>query len=164
MKPAALETDLNYLDEISGWLREYDHSLTRLTTRLIEIRRHLHSHPEPSGEEVETTNYIAELFRELGLKPVIKQDKIGLTVDFDLGVPTSNTPLVAIRADIDALRIPDEKKVSYSSQNPGVMHACGHDAHTTIVSRHRVGCIGDSRLCGRIQRSSSSNSAPLSTR
>ena len=61
------------------------------------------------------------------------RDKIGVTADITLGNPAANSPLIAIRADIDALRITDQKEVDYCSHNPGVGHLCGHDAHTTIA-------------------------------
>ncbi|MCA9041865.1 MAG: amidohydrolase [Planctomycetaceae bacterium] len=141
MKLPALETHLDHLDTYTGWLSDFDRAIVRLTSRLIEIRRHLHSHPEPSGEEVQTTRYIAELLRGVGLEPVIKRDNIGLTVDFAIGNPPPTSPLIAIRADIDALRIPDEKQVPYRSQNEGIMHACGHDAHTTVVLGLGLACL-----------------------
>ena len=142
MKTHALETHLNHLEEYTGWLGDFDLAIGRLSNRLVEIRRHLHAHPEPSGEEVQTTHYLAELFRALGLDPVIKQNDVGATVDFDLGMPTESTPLIAIRGDIDALRMPDEKEVSYRSQHEGIMHACGHDAHATIVSAIGLAALG----------------------
>ncbi|QDU78991.1 putative hydrolase YxeP [Polystyrenella longa] len=142
MKLHSLETHLNHLEEHTGWLNDFDHAIARLSSRLIEIRRHLHAHPEPSGEEIQTTTYLTELLQAVGLNPVVKQNDIGLTVDFEIGNPDPTTPLIAIRADIDALRIPDEKQVPYRSQNDGVMHACGHDAHSTIVTGIGLAAMG----------------------
>ena len=96
---------------------------------LIAFRRHLHAHPEPSGRERETTAFIAERLEVAGLEPRVLTSGTGLLCDFGEG----DGPLVALRADIDALEMDDEKTVHYRSQNPGVAHACGHDVHTTVV-------------------------------
>ncbi|AKG75077.1 amidohydrolase [Salinicoccus halodurans] len=97
---------------------------------LVRLRRHFHMYPELSFQEVQTPAYIAEYLRELGLEV---QEGIGgrgvvgrLRVDDAL-------PTVALRADFDALPIQDAKDVPYKSTVPGVMHACGHDAHTAVV-------------------------------
>ncbi len=100
---------------------------------LIELRRTLHKNPEVSGEEVKTSQRIWETLRDIGLEPKIMRNKVGVTADMTLGTPAANTPLIAIRADIDALRITDQKEVDYCSHNPGVGHLCGHDAHTAIA-------------------------------
>lgn len=98
--------------------------------RLIQIRRHLHQHPELSHEEYETTSFIASLLTELGLEPVLMK-RTGLHCDI-AGSDPSLKPL-AIRADMDALGIEDLKKVSYRSKVAGVSHSCGHDVHMTSV-------------------------------
>lgn len=115
------------------WLERFDARVAELEPRLIDIRRHLHAHPEPSGEEIETTIYLNQILTEIGIPGEVKRNEIGLTVDLSIGEPSEDTPLIALRADIDALRIPDEKTVPYRSQNEGIQHACGHDAHSTVV-------------------------------
>lgn len=92
-------------------------------------RRHLHQHPELSFEEHETTAYIEGYLRSLGLEPVRKTET-GLWADIQGAHPG---PTVAIRADIDALPIEEQTDLPFRSQKPGVMHACGHDGHTSIL-------------------------------
>jgi amidohydrolase len=97
---------------------------------LVAFRRTLHAHPELSGEEHETTERVAERLRVAGLSPRVLPGGTGLVCD----VPGSGPgPTVALRADLDALAMDDEKDVPYRSQVPGVAHACGHDVHTTVV-------------------------------
>ncbi|QDU64476.1 putative hydrolase YxeP [Planctomycetes bacterium Pan216] len=97
---------------------------------LREVRRYLHMHPEPSGGEFQTTLYIAHQLREHGIDHRVVESERGIIAG-QLGA--SNEPLIAIRADTDALSIIDEKSVPYRSRHDGVMHACGHDAHSTMV-------------------------------
>ncbi len=96
---------------------------------LVSLRRHLHSHPELSGEEHETTRLLAERLEVAGLEPRVLASGTGLLCDLGDGPG----PVVALRADIDALAMTDEKDVHYRSQTPGVAHACGHDVHSTVV-------------------------------
>ncbi len=100
---------------------------------LVAFRRHLHSHPERSYEEHETTALVAQRLTVAGLEP--RTLSIGTGVLCDVPAAGSSTP-VALRADLDALSMPDEKDVAYRSQHAGVAHACGHDVHTTVV----LGC------------------------
>lgn len=96
---------------------------------LVTFRRHLHSHPEPSWEEHATTDYVAERLEVAGLSPTPLSTGTGLMCE----VGSAEGPVVALRADIDALAMPDDKEVHYRSRNDGVAHACGHDVHTTVV-------------------------------
>ncbi|MEJ5055368.1 M20 metallopeptidase family protein [Sphingobacterium sp. MYb382] len=96
----------------------------------VSIRRHLHQHPELSFEEYETVAYVAEQLRELGI-PFEPMAGTGL-----VGLIQGNSPsdqVLALRADMDALPIQEVEGRSYGSQNSGVMHACGHDAHTASL-------------------------------
>jgi amidohydrolase len=95
---------------------------------LIALRRDLHAHPEISFDEHRTTRVIVEQLRAFGLRPTVPTG--GLGVLCDIGVAG---PLIALRADIDALPIQDAKDVPYRSTAPGMCHACGHDAHTAIL-------------------------------
>ena len=97
---------------------------------IIAFRRHLHMHPELSQEEYETTSAIATRLDVAHLPVKVQPSRVGLTCDVAAG---ADGPLIALRADIDALPLPDRKEVPYASTVPGVAHACGHDAHTTIV-------------------------------
>lgn len=96
---------------------------------LIAFRRALHAHPEPSWQEFETTERIAERLRVAGLTPRVLSSGTGLVCD----IGPLEGPVVAVRADIDALAMDDEKDVPYRSQVRGVAHACGHDVHTTVA-------------------------------
>lgn len=96
--------------------------------RLVEVRRDLHSHPELSREERRTTDLLADALAHVGLSPRILPTGTGLLCDIGPEPPT-----VALRADLDALPIPDTKDVSYRSRVDGVAHACGHDVHATVV-------------------------------
>jgi amidohydrolase len=100
----------------------------KLTPRLIEIRRHLHAHPELSGQEHQTSAYVAGVLSSLGLQVKEGLGGTGLVADL-LG---DGDRLLGIRTDMDALPISEQTGLEFASQQPGVMHACGHDLHTTL--------------------------------
>ncbi|ASS76634.1 hypothetical protein CIG75_17775 [Tumebacillus algifaecis] len=104
--------------------------LSELYPRLVATRRDLHQHPELGFEEVRTSKIIAEWLTDLGLEVRTGIAKTGV-VGRLRGAKQGKT--VALRADMDALPIQDLKSCEYASKVPGKMHACGHDAHTTIV-------------------------------
>jgi amidohydrolase len=110
---------------------ELDTFLAGHEPELIEFRRDLHAHPETGYHEYRTTRRIALRLEAAGLRPAILPKGTGLTVDIGDGTP--GAPVVALRADIDALPINDEKDVPYRSLNRGACHACGHDVHTAIL-------------------------------
>src|SRR3954470_2075721 len=94
---------------------------------IVAFRRDLHAHPETGHHEVRTTARIADRLRRAGLAP---QRLPGTGVMCDLG---PQGPAVLLRADIDALPLPDESGLEFASTDPGVSHACGHDVHTSAV-------------------------------
>lgn len=98
-------------------------------TSLVDLRRHFHRHPELSHEEVETCATIWNALANLGLSPK-KIAGTGIKVTIKGEHPG---PSIGYRADIDALPIQEATSSSYQSLNPGVMHACGHDVHTTVA-------------------------------
>jgi amidohydrolase len=102
-----------------------------LVPRLVETRRDLHRHPELSNREERTGKLVAERLRALGLDevryPVARTGVVGVLKGALPG------PVVALRADMDALPIQEKPDTPYKSENPGVMHACGHDAHTSML-------------------------------
>ena len=105
--------------------------LDELLPVMITDRRHLHRHPELSFQEKETAAWIAGRLREIGCSNIRENvGGHGLIVDLQGNEPG---PVVALRADIDALPIQDAKDCEYRSTVPGVMHACGHDAHTASM-------------------------------
>ncbi|MBJ7363836.1 MAG: amidohydrolase [Synechococcus sp. SupBloom_Metag_053] len=96
--------------------------------QLLEIRRHLHAHPELSGAEHHTAALVAGELRHLGWRV---QEGVGRTgVVAELG--TSNGPAIGLRVDMDALPIEECTGLSFASTSPGLMHACGHDIHTAV--------------------------------
>ncbi|GAA3765982.1 M20 family metallopeptidase [Salinactinospora qingdaonensis] len=103
--------------------------LARREREFIEFRRDLHRHPELAFAEHRTTQRIAEQLREVGLTPTPLPQGTGLICDIGSG----DGPTVALRGDIDALPLNDEKDVAYRSTVPGAAHACGHDVHTTVL-------------------------------
>jgi amidohydrolase len=103
---------------------------------LIEFRRDLHAHPELAHAEHRTTRRVALRLAAAGLRPVILPKGTGLVVDIgslDEQDSHADRPVVALRADLDALPMADEKNVPYRSTVPNVCHACGHDVHTTVL-------------------------------
>lgn len=103
-----------------------------LASRMIALRRHLHANPELSNEEVDTQRYLRRALEAEGLGPVRDVAGTGLVVEVTGTIPGSNRAL-AIRADIDALPIHEETGLAFGSTKPGVMHACGHDAHAAMA-------------------------------
>ncbi|MBW9051112.1 M20 metallopeptidase family protein [Rhizobium mesosinicum] len=105
---------------------------TSLAQRVVDVRRYLHRNPELSNEERGTQRYLKSLLLENGIEDVREVAGFGLAVDI-VGAAANSNRKVAIRADIDALPIVETSGVEFSSQNDGVMHACGHDAHAAMV-------------------------------
>ena len=97
---------------------------------LIERRRYYHAHPELPGNEKETCRAIQLDLEKLGIDAVPVDTCHGLIADLKGGRPG---PMVALRADIDALAFTEKTGYDFASQNPGVMHACGHDAHIAML-------------------------------
>lgn len=110
---------------------------------VIHIRRHLHQNPELSYEEVETGRYISEKLHEYGIP-----HQHGVAGNGVVGLIQGQKPgrrVVALRADIDALPIEEANETPYKSRKPGVMHACGHDVHTSSL-------LGAARILNDIRR------------
>ncbi len=98
---------------------------------VIALRRHLHAHPELSFKEFETAAFVAEKLKEIGITEIESKATTGWSALIRGKNPEKK--VVALRADMDALPIIEANEVPYKSQNPGVMHACGHDAHTASL-------------------------------
>jgi amidohydrolase len=101
-----------------------------LAGELVKFRRHLHANPELSFQEVQTASFVTEKLRSFGLEP-IKMADTGVVASVHGQNPGKRT--LALRADMDALPIEESNEVPYKSTNPGVMHACGHDVHTSSL-------------------------------
>jgi len=118
-------------DRRSFWPAALDRAVAAHEEQMVRIRRHLHAYPEPSGEELQTTRYLAEELAGAGLEVRTGPGDRGLIADLNAD---AETPRLALRADIDALRITDAKTTPYASRVSGIMHACGHDAHAAVVA------------------------------
>jgi amidohydrolase len=105
-------------------------SIMNIYDELVRIRRDLHAHPELAFQEVRTAGLVASWLSRLGLEVRTGVAKTGVVGDLFGG---SSGPTVALRADMDALPMQDEKDVDYKSKVNGCMHACGHDAHTAMM-------------------------------
>lgn len=123
-------------------------TLDAVVPEMITWRRYLHRHPELSFQESATAAFIAGLLREWGLEVRTGVGGHGVVARLRGG---ESGPTVALRADIDALPIQDLKDCDYASSVPGVMHACGHDAHTaTLLGVAKTLSVHKNRLCGNI--------------
>jgi amidohydrolase len=109
---------------------------------VVGIRRHIHSHPELSYQEFKTVAYVEENLRSFGITDIRRMATTGLVADIKGKNPDKKT--IALRADMDALPIVEANKVDYKSQNEGVMHACGHDVHTSSL-------LGTARILNEIK-------------
>src|SRR5919199_5583932 len=99
--------------------------------QVVEWRRHLHRHPELSFHERETADFVARTLEGFGAGLEVQRPvEHGVVARLQTGRPG---PVVALRADIDALPIDEQSGVEFASENPGVMHACGHDGHTAML-------------------------------
>lgn len=123
----------------------------KFATQLSTWRRHIHQHPELSFEENKTGDYVASELTKMGYQVKSRVGGAGVIAEIGSG------KAIGIRADMDGLPIKEDNQADYCSQNPGVMHACGHDAHTAcglgaamiLAEMHREG--GDKALPGKIR-------------
>lgn len=109
---------------------------------LVDIRRYLHTHPELSFQEEKTMQYVSGKLTELGIPHTTNVGGFGIVGLIEGKNPHSNT--IALRGDMDALPITEKNDVQYRSCNIGVMHACGHDVHTTNL-------LGAARLLNEVK-------------
>jgi amidohydrolase len=100
----------------------------KIADQITEWRRDFHMHPELGFHETRTSARVAEVLTALGCRVRTGVGRTGVVAEIGEG-----SPVVGIRADMDALPIQEENDVPYASQNPGVMHACGHDSHTAMA-------------------------------
>src|SRR4051794_9474355 len=116
---------------------------------LVQLRRDLHAHPQLSWREVRTTALVAARVRRAGWR-VTELPRTGLIAE----IGPEDGPVVALRADLDALPVPDLTADPWSSTVEGVTHACGHDVHTTALvgAAIAIGRVHEAgRLPGRIR-------------
>lgn len=121
-----------------------------LHPEIIKWRRHLHSHPELSHKEFKTADYIRSVLQEMGIKKIHTLAQTGVVAEIGNG----EGPTVGLRADIDALPIEEKSGETFSSKTPGIMHACGHDAHTACLlgAAHYLKSLADqNKLLGTVR-------------
>ena len=99
-----------------------------IADQLVRWRRHVHQNPELSFQESETARFVAQTLREMGIRVQTGVGKTGV-----VGHVGEGSPVIALRADMDALPVQEATGLPFSSQKPGVMHACGHDAHVACL-------------------------------
>ena len=116
-----------------------------IQSEMVSWRRDFHMHPELGFGETRTAAKIAEIMTKFGYRVRTGVGKTGVVAELGEG-----RPIVAIRADMDALPIPDAKDTSYCSRNDGVMHACGHDAHVAIAMG-AAKLLADEKLPGTVR-------------
>src|SRR5262245_22182555 len=119
-----METGMELLNDIKSLSVQYSKDV-------IGFRRHLHANPELSYHEYDTAKYVAQQLKAFGLSPKEGVATTGLIVEVRGKNPEKKS--IALRADMDALPIYEANDVPYKSKVPGVMHACGHDVHTSSL-------------------------------
>ena len=102
--------------------------IPRILPKAIEIRRHIHRHPELSGEEIQTTKCICDVLDDYGISYTVLPNRSGIVAEVGTGERA-----VGIRAELDALPVTELTGLEYASVNEGVMHACGHDIHAAVA-------------------------------
>lgn len=115
---------MELIDRIKALSEQY-------SAEVVAFRRHLHANPELSYQEYNTVKYVASQLKSFGLEPREGVATTGLIVE--VAGKNPRTKSIALRADMDALPIQEANKVPYASKVPGVMHACGHDVHTSSL-------------------------------
>ncbi|WP_299458947.1 M20 family metallopeptidase [uncultured Microscilla sp.] len=115
---------MNLKDKVKELAQKY-------SNEVLSDRRYLHAHPELSFQEHNTAKFVANKLKSIGLTPIENIAGTGITALIEGKKPESKT--VALRADMDALPIVEQNDVPYKSTNEGVMHACGHDVHTSSL-------------------------------
>lgn len=110
--------------------KEVKEKVTAILPQVVTWRRHFHEYPELSGKEVKTSAYIQDVFKNLGIPY-----ETGFFQNAVLGIIKGSHPgkTVALRADMDALPVTELTGLPFASKNEGVMHACGHDGHMSIL-------------------------------
>lgn len=120
---------------------------TGLFEQLVALRRDIHMHPELSFEEARTGEAVAVALEGFGLRPLRGVVRTGVVVD----IGASDGPLVALRADLDALPMQEETDLPYASTVPGVMHSCAHDGHTASLVGAAALLAADPPADGRVR-------------
>ena len=108
----------------------FEQDIKSFLPQVVAWRRYFHQHPESSFNEIETTKFLIREIEKLGNVEITRPTATGLVARLKGAAPG---PTIALRADIDALKMPELTGLEYASLNEGVMHACGHDSHTAML-------------------------------
>lgn len=154
---ASHNTSINESSGSTDLVVAIDEYAARHEAAWIDLRRRLHRHPEPSGEEFETSELVRAHLAQHSIQATIAPRSVGVIGEFSVGTPSNSAPVVALRADIDALRMTDRKSVEYASSVEGCAHACGHDVHTTVM-------LAASEMLSELQASHASSIPPARIR
>ncbi|ADG07698.1 amidohydrolase [Kyrpidia tusciae] len=122
-------------------VEQLDHWVTEVRDDVVQWRRHLHAHPELSFEEEKTSQFVYDTLNSFHAFELDRPTRTSVVARLH---GTKPGPVVAVRADIDALPIVEENDFAFASRTPGVMHACGHDGHTAIL-------LGVAKILSRLQ-------------
>src|SRR5699024_1720627 len=105
--------------------------INRMTEKVIKWRRHLHMNPELSFEEKETSQFVYDTIRSMNYLEVTRPTYVSIVAILKGG--KYKGMVLGLKSDMDAIPITDETKLDFSSKKDGIMHACGHDAHTAML-------------------------------
>ncbi len=145
--PVAVPDEAAVVDLAAGhgpaWLEDF---MVESLADLIHLRRQVHAHPELSRAESGTTALILETLAEAGIKASALPGGTGVVADIGAG-----EPMVALRADIDALPLQESTGLPFASTVPGVAHACGHDVHLTVLLGAALALHRSGALTGRVR-------------
>src|SRR5579875_869126 len=111
-------------------IADAEQMLQQVTEEVVRWRRHLHQNPELSFQEQQTSQFVYETLRSFGELELSRPTPTSVVARL---IGRQPGPVLAIRADMDALPITEENDLEFASTNPGVMHACGHDGHTAML-------------------------------
>ncbi|TNE55732.1 MAG: amidohydrolase [Bacteroidetes bacterium] len=118
-------------------MNEIHQQISRLSASLFDqvkgFREHLHQHPELSYQEFQTADFVEQELRKIGIQEIQRLADTGIVAIIRSEKHRSEDSCIALRADLDALPIMEANEVPYKSKNEGIMHACGHDVHTSIL-------------------------------
>ncbi len=154
LRPRKKPPEWEHVEPVATWIQT---GLQDRADEFVRVRQHLHANPELSGQERETTAFLSRELDNTSIQVRQCRDGLGLIADLEVGSPTAETPRIAVRADIDALPLPDKKGKRYSSRHENVTHACGHDAHASIA-------LGTARLFSILQTQLASISPDFAVR
>ncbi|KPI85640.1 putative aminoacylase, partial [Leptomonas seymouri] len=130
---------------------QLDQMVRDVQPQVIEWRRHIHTYPCLSHEEGPTAAYVQEALEAMPAKLIIA-NPTKTSIIADLRGGAGEGPMIALRADMDALPLEELTDVPFKSQNPGVMHACGHDTHTAcLLGAVRVLCAVQNKIKGTVR-------------